>query len=30
MPNNNVNILADANLEQFQIDGQMVGDVMLH
>ena len=29
-PNNNVSILADANLEQFQIDGQMVGDVMLH
>ena len=29
-PNNNVNILADANLEQFEIDGQMVGDIMLH
>lgn len=29
-PNNNVSILADANLEQLQIDGQMVGDVMLH
>lgn len=29
-PNNSINILADANLEQFQIDGQMVGDIMLH
>lgn len=29
-PNTNLSITADANLEQFQIDGQAVGDVMLH
>jgi hypothetical protein len=29
-PSNSISILADANLEQFQIDGQMVGDIMLH
>ena len=28
--NNSFSIQADANLEQFQIDGQMVGDIMLH
>ncbi|MFM8596571.1 MAG: translocation/assembly module TamB domain-containing protein [Flavobacteriales bacterium] len=29
-PNNSLSILADANLEQFEIDDQMVGDIMLH
>jgi hypothetical protein len=30
LPSNSLNIQADATLEQFQIDGQMVGDIMLH
>lgn len=29
-PFTNLNIAADANLEQLQIDGQSVGDIMLH
>lgn len=29
-PNTNLSITADANMEQLQIDGQTVGDIMLH